>query len=72
MFKIEQASRSQLKLKILISGPSGSGKTMSTLKLAHGMVGSWEKIVVIDTENIGYRVSNNELVRDLLLCTNDN
>lgn len=51
MFKIEQASRSQLKLKILVAGPSGSGKTMSTLKLAHGMVGAWEKIVVIDTEN---------------------
>lgn len=32
-------------------GPAGSGKTMSALKVAKGLCGDWEKIIVIDTEN---------------------
>jgi hypothetical protein len=50
-FKIAQAARENVKLKIGISGPSGSGKTFSALELAYGIAGSWEKIGVVDTEN---------------------
>lgn len=49
--KIGKAQRKKVKLKMGISGPSGSGKTMSALLVAYGLVGDWEKIVVIDTEN---------------------
>lgn len=34
-----------------LQGPSGSGKTKSSLLIAYGLCGSWEKIGVIDTEN---------------------
>lgn len=34
-----------------MSAVSGGGKTYSALLLAKGLVGSWEKIAVIDTEN---------------------
>lgn len=51
MFKIQKASRKQVKLKIGFFGPSGSGKTYSALRLAKGLVGSYDKIAVIDTEN---------------------
>lgn len=48
-FKV--AKRKKIPLKIAISGPSGSGKTYSSLLLAKGLVGSFEKIAVIDTED---------------------
>lgn len=48
-FKI--ATRKQTYLKLNISGPSGSGKTMSALLMAKGLVGSWDKVGLIDTEN---------------------
>lgn len=50
-FQIRQSKRQQAKLRIGMSGPSGSGKTHSALVLARGLTDSWEKIVVIDTEN---------------------
>ena len=50
-FQIRTASRKKAKLRIGISGPSGSGKTYSALLLARGLTDSWEKIVLIDTEN---------------------
>jgi len=50
-FQIQRAQRQKAKLRIGLFGPSGSGKTMSALKMAYGLSGSWEKIVVIDTEN---------------------
>lgn len=50
-FQIKKATRQKQKIKILLGGVSGSGKTMSALKLARGMVDSWGKICVIDTEN---------------------
>lgn len=34
-----------------IASPSGFGKTYSSLLIAFGMTGDWEKIAVIDTEN---------------------
>jgi hypothetical protein len=48
--KIEQPTRGNTSVKVLISGPSGSGKTFSALHLAHGLSTSWEGICVIDTE----------------------
>jgi hypothetical protein len=49
--KLQKAAKSKVKLKIALQGTSGSGKTYSALQLAYGIVGSWEKIAVIDTEN---------------------
>lgn len=49
-FVIRPAERTQSKLRIGLSGPSGCGKTYSALLMASGLT-SWEKIVVIDTEN---------------------
>jgi hypothetical protein len=50
-FEIQKAKRQKAKLRIGLFGPSGSGKSMSALKLAHGLVGDWDKVCVIDTEN---------------------
>lgn len=51
MFQIQKAQRVKAKLRVGVSGPSGSGKTYSALLLARGLATSWDKIVVIDTEN---------------------
>ena len=48
---IRQAERKQAKIRLALQGPSGSGKTYSALLLAFGITGTWEKIVIIDTEN---------------------
>jgi hypothetical protein len=49
--KLQQAQRSQVKLRIGLSGPSGYGKTYSALLLAFGITNDWSKIAVVDTEN---------------------
>lgn len=49
--KLQQAKRSQVKLRLGLSGPSGYGKTYSALLLAYGITENWQKIAVIDTEN---------------------
>lgn len=49
--QLKKASRKKVKLKLNISGPSGAGKTYSALLMAKGLVGDWDKIAVIDTEN---------------------
>lgn len=49
--QLKRAERRQVKLKLGLAGPSGSGKTYSALLLAKGLVGSWEKVAVVDTEN---------------------
>lgn len=49
--QLRKATRKQVKLKLNLSAPSGAGKTMSALRMAKGLVGDWEKIAVIDTEN---------------------
>lgn len=49
--KLQQAQRSQVKLRIGLSGPSGYGKTYSALLLAYGITNDWSKIAVVDTEN---------------------
>lgn len=51
VMQIRKAERRKVKLKLKVSGPSGSGKTMGALKLAKGLVGDWDKIVLIDSEN---------------------
>lgn len=51
MLQLQKAARKKVKLRLNLSGPSGSGKTYSALLLAKGLIGSWEKIAVIDTEN---------------------
>jgi hypothetical protein len=49
--QLRKAQRIKVPLKISIAGPSGSGKSYSSLLMARGMAGSWEKVCVIDTEN---------------------
>lgn len=51
MSAIRKASREKKKIKGLLSASSGAGKTKGALRLAYGLVGDWEKICVIDTEN---------------------
>lgn len=50
--QLKKATRQQVKLRLNISAPSGAGKTMSALLMAKGLVGSWDKIALIDTENM--------------------
>jgi len=49
--KLQKATRKKVKLRLGISAVSGGGKTYSSLLLAKGLVGSLEKVAVIDTEN---------------------
>lgn len=49
--KLQQAERKQAKIKMGLQAPSGAGKTYSALLLAHGIIGDWSKIAIIDTEN---------------------
>ena len=51
MLQLKRATRKQVKLRLNLSAPSGAGKTYSALRMAYGLVGSWGKIAVIDTEN---------------------
>lgn len=48
---LQKATRKKSKLRLNLSAPSGAGKTYSALLLAKGLVGNWDKIAVIDTEN---------------------
>jgi len=49
--KLSKASRQQSRIKMAIQGPSGSGKTYSSFLMAKGLVGSWQKVAVVDSEN---------------------
>jgi len=49
--ELKKAQRKKSYMRLNISGPSGAGKTMSALYLAFGLVGDWNKIGVIDSEN---------------------
>lgn len=51
MLTLQKATRKKSKLRLNLSGPAGSGKTYSALLMAKGLIGSWDKIAVIDTEN---------------------
>jgi len=48
---IRKAKRHNIPLKIGMSGPSGSGKTYGAILLAHGLMGSLDKVCILDTEN---------------------
>jgi len=48
---LKRAKRSEAKLRGGFSGPSGSGKTYSALLFAYGLMGSFEKVGVLDSEN---------------------
>jgi hypothetical protein len=48
---LQKATRKKTKLRLNLSAPSGAGKTYSALLMAKGLVGDWDKIAVIDTEN---------------------
>lgn len=50
-FQLKKATRQKVKLRLGLSAISGGGKTYSALLLARGLVTSWDKIAVIDTEN---------------------
>jgi hypothetical protein len=49
-FQIRQAERRKARLRLALIGPSGSGKTLSALLVAYGVVGAWESVALIDTE----------------------
>lgn len=49
--QLQKATRKKVKLRLNLSAPSGAGKTYSALQMAYGLIGDWEKIAVIDTEN---------------------
>lgn len=49
--QLKRAVRKQVKLKLGISAPAGAGKTYSSLLLAKGLCGSWDKVCLIDSEN---------------------
>lgn len=49
--QLRKATRQKAFLKLNISAPSGGGKTMSALLMAKGLVGDWNEIALIDTEN---------------------
>lgn len=49
--QIIKAERKQAVIKMALQGCSGSGKTYSSLLLAYGLVGDWNQVAVIDTEN---------------------
>jgi hypothetical protein len=49
--QLQKAERKQAVIKFALQGPSGSGKTYSSLLLGYGLVGNWNQIAVIDTEN---------------------
>lgn len=49
--QIRKATKKKVKIRMAFEGPAGSGKTMSALLTAKGLCGSFDKVVVIDTEN---------------------
>jgi hypothetical protein len=51
MLHIRKAQRQQGKIKLALTGTSGSGKTYGALLLAKGLIGGFEKVVVIDTDS---------------------
>jgi hypothetical protein len=51
-FQLRKATRQKAKIRMGFSAGSGGGKTYSALLVALGLAGSWEKVAVIDTENM--------------------
>ncbi|MDQ3234533.1 MAG: ATP-binding protein [Pseudobdellovibrionaceae bacterium] len=51
--KLRKAERKKVFVKVGLTAPSGHGKTFSSLLIARGLAGSWEKVCLIDTEGSG-------------------
>lgn len=51
-FQLRKATRQKAKIRMGFSAVSGGGKTYSALLVAYGLTGAWDKIAVIDTENM--------------------
>ena len=51
MIQLRKAERQKSKIRLGLSGASGFGKTYSALLIAKGLVGEWDKVALIDTEN---------------------
>jgi hypothetical protein len=49
--QLRKSERKKARIKMALQGPSGSGKTMSSLLVAYGLCGDWDKIAIIDSEN---------------------
>jgi hypothetical protein len=49
--QLRKATRKKAKIRLGLSAVSGGGKTFSSLLIAHGLCGDWNKIAIIDTEN---------------------
>lgn len=49
---LRKATRIKAKIRLGLSAPSGGGKTYSALLIAYGICEDWNKIAVIDTENM--------------------
>ena len=58
--QLKKAERKKAKIRLGLSGASGFGKTYSALLIAKGLVGDWNKVALIDTEN-----GSGELYSDL-------
>lgn len=50
MVQFRKAERRKAKLRLALAGPAGSGKTLSSLLIAYGLCGDWDKICLVDTE----------------------
>jgi hypothetical protein len=48
---MRKAQRRKAKARVGISGPAGSGKSYSSLLIAYGICGDWEKVCLVDTES---------------------
>lgn len=55
--KLVTAQKKQLKIKLGLQGCAGSGKSYGSLLIAKGLVGDWQKVAVIDTENSAHLYS---------------
>lgn len=51
MVDFETVTRQKSKLRMGLVGTSGAGKTLSSLYIAYGITGDWNKIALIDTEH---------------------
>src|SRR5574344_771173 len=51
MAQLRKAQRQKAKIRLGLASPSGGGKTYSALLIAKGLVGSWDKVAIIDTEH---------------------
>lgn len=66
--KFRDAERMKCKASVLIEGLSGRGKTGLALALTYALVGDWEKIAAVDTENnsmplyCGVKLHNGQVV----------